>query len=613
MFSNISRFFVWIIMGLVIIGLVGFGSVNFGGSVNSIGSVGDTEIDASTYFRELNAELNAYQAETGERPTMAEAKALGLDQQVLSRVIAITALENETDRIGLSVGDETLANRVTEIQAFQGPNGRFDRDTYDFVLEQSGLTAQEFEESMRAEVARTILSDAVTSDLAVPDAYTDTLFAYARETRDFTWAPVTRAALEEPVAEPTEAELKTYYEENPAEFTLPETRQITYGWLRPEEVIDEIPADDQILRDLYESRIDEFQVPERRLVERLVFGSEEEAQEVADRIAAGETTFDAAVETRGLSLSDVDMGDVTRSELGRGGDAVFALEEPGVTGPVPTNLGPALYRVNATLAAQETSFEDARDQLFEEYAADAARRLVRDRATEIDESLASGATLEELAENDLWTVGKIGWFEGMEDGIAAYAPFREAAREVGPNDFPEVIELEDGSVFALRLDEIREPELQPFADVRDEVRASWEEQALTEALVARGEALLPEFESGAEAPSTVGLTQVVEENIDRAGFIQGTPQALIETVFAMDEGAWRVVSGNGQVVVVGLDDINAPDQDSTEARQVKSTFAQRVSQGMALDLQDAFSSALETQAGVTLDQAMINAVHANFP
>ena len=82
MFSNISRFFVWIIMGLVIIGLVGFGSVNFGGSVNSIGSVGDTEIDASTYFRELNAELNAYQAETGERPTMAEASPPAITQEI---------------------------------------------------------------------------------------------------------------------------------------------------------------------------------------------------------------------------------------------------------------------------------------------------------------------------------------------------------------------------------------------------------------------------------------------------------------------------------------------------------------------------------------------------
>jgi peptidyl-prolyl cis-trans isomerase D len=614
MFSNISRFFVWIIMALVVVGLVGFGSVNFGGSGQSIGRVGDTEIDASAYFRELNAEMNAWQATTGENLTIAQAQAIGLDQRVLSRVIATTALEDEIDRMKLSVGDQNLANRVTEIQAFQGVDGRFDRDTYDFVLEQSGLTAQEFEESLRAEVARTILADAVTSGVDVPTTYTSTLYAWARETRDFTWAPVTRSALETPVPDPTEAELRTFYEENPNPFTIPETRQITYGWLKPEDVMDEVPVDDEQLRQLYESRISEFQVPERRLVERLVFGNEEDAQAAADRIEAGESTFDQEVQNRGLTLSDVDLGDVTRRQLGQAGEPVFALEEPGVVGPVMTDLGPALLRMNAILAAQETSFEEARDQLVEDYAADAARRLVRSRATEIDEMLAGGATLEELDSEGLMPVDTIGWTEGMDEGIAAYAPFREAAAEASENDFPQVTELEDGSVFALRLDGITEPTLRPFDEVRDVAETLWRQDALADALVARAEELLPQFESGAEAPSTVGLTEVIEEEIDRTAFIQGAPRNMVEQVFTMDEGSWQVVRGTGgQVVVVGLTDINAPDQDSAEAQEIKSAFSQRMSQTLGLDLQDAFATALEDEAGVTLDQAMINAVHANFP
>lgn len=613
MFSNISRFFVWIIMALVMVGLIGFGSVNFGGSGQSIGKVGATEIDASAYFRELNAEFQGWQQQTGQNLTMAEAQEIGLDQRVLSRVIAITAVENETDRLGLSVGDQNLASRVTEIPAFQGPNGQFDRDTYDFVLEQSGLTAREFEETLRLEVARTILAGAVTSDLEMPDVYTDTLFGWARETRDFTWAPVTRSALEEPLPEPTEADLEAYYEANPDDFTTPETRQITYGWLKPEDVLDEIPMDDTQLQALYDQRIDEFQVPERRLVERLVFGSADEAQAAADRIEAGETTFDQEVQARGLSLSDVDMGDVTRRALGQAGEPIFALDAPGVVGPIETDLGPALFRMNAILSAQETSFEEVRDQLFEEYAADAARRLVRTRATEIDEMMAGGATLEELAAEGLITVDTIGYFDGNQDGIAAYAPFREAASEASESDFPQVTELEDGSVFALRLDEITPPALQPLDEVRDAVEAGWEAQTLTEALVARAEALIPQFESGAEAPSTVGLTEVLEEDIARTSFIQGTPSTMIETAFEMEEGTWQVVSGDGQVVVLGLTDVNAPDQDSAEAQEIKTTFGARVSQQIAADVQDAFAAALEADAGVTLDQAMINAVHANFP
>ncbi|MBV7410109.1 peptidylprolyl isomerase [Maritimibacter sp. DP1N21-5] len=614
MFSNISRFFVWIIMGLVLVGLVGFGSFNFGGSANSIGRVGDTDIDASAYFRELNAEFRAWEAQTGQNITMAQAQTIGLDQQVLSRVITTTALENETARVGISVGDQNLATRVTEIEAFQGPNGAFDRETYNFVLDQSGLTAREFEETMRAEVARTILAGAVTQGVTMPEVYTNTLYAYARETRDFTWAEVTATALETPVPAPSDEEVQAWYDANPEAYTQPETRQITYAWMRPEDVVAQIPVSDEDLRQQYEARLEEFVIPERRLVERLVFADEGAAQSAADRIAAGETNFDDEVEARGLSLGDADLGDVTRGALGAAGEPIFALEEPGVVGPIDTDLGPALFRMNAILAASETTFEEAREGLLTDYTADAARRLVQAKARELDEQLASGATLEELAEaEEGLTVGKIAWYEGMEDGIAAYDGFRSAAADVTQTDFPEVFELSDGSVAAIRLDEIRAPELRPLDDVRDEVVADWRADATASALTARAQELIALFAEGNETPATQGLAEVVEEDMARTAFVAGTPPSLLEEIFAMEVGEWRVISGDGITVMARLDAIAEPDQSSEEARQIKSTFSARMGQTLALDLQDAFATAIEEQTGVTLDQAVINAVHANFP
>jgi peptidyl-prolyl cis-trans isomerase D len=105
MATKVSRFFVWIIMGMVLVGLIGFGSFNFGGSANAIGKVGETEIDANRYFRELRAELSAFEAQYGQNLTLEQAKLFGLDQIVLDRVIAQAAFEDETTRLGLSVGD----------------------------------------------------------------------------------------------------------------------------------------------------------------------------------------------------------------------------------------------------------------------------------------------------------------------------------------------------------------------------------------------------------------------------------------------------------------------------------------------------------------------------
>ncbi len=612
MFSNISRFFVWIIMGMVLIGLVGFGSFNFGSSVNAIGKVGETEIDGSAYFRELNAELNAWQAETGQNLTIQQAQSIGLDQQVLSRVIAQTALDNETARVGISVGDRQLADRVTEIDAFQGVSGSFERDTYDFVLDQSGMTKRDFENSLRADVARTLLAGAVTGGLSLPDVYTDTLFGWAREIRDFTWAEVTPRALETPIPTPSETALRSYYDANPEAFTLPETRQITYVWLRAEDVIDTVPVNEGQLRAAYEARITEYQVPERRLVERLVFGSEGEAQAALARINSGETTFDDEVAARGLTIEDVDLGDVTERDMRAGAEPVFALDAPGVVGPVATDLGPALFRMNAILQARNTPFEEVRDSLRDEVAADEAARSLRARSSEVDELLAGGLTLEELAREEDIPIDNIGWYRGMEDGIAAYDGFRDAAAAVETGDFPEVVELEDGSFFALRLDAIDPPTLQPFDTVRDAVEEAWRAETLTDALTERAEDMIAQFKSG-ESPATLGLTEVVEDNIARSAFIQGAPQALITTAFDMERDAWETVEGAGRVFVLRLDAVNAPDQDSDEAREIKANYQAQVAQTIGYDLQDAFASAIENEAGVTIDQAVINAVHANFP
>ncbi len=91
----------------------------------------------------------------------------------------------------------------------------------------------------------------------------------------------------------------------------------------------------------------------------LVFGSTDEAEAAKTRLSADEITFDALIEERGLSLADVDLGDVSKPELDAAGEAVFSAEVGDVVGPIDTAIGPALFRVNGVLQAQETSYEDA--------------------------------------------------------------------------------------------------------------------------------------------------------------------------------------------------------------------------------------------------------------
>jgi peptidyl-prolyl cis-trans isomerase D len=247
------------------------------------------------------------------------------------------------------------------------------------------------------------------SAVAAPDTYVTTLLGYLQEQRDVTWARVTPENLTDPLPEPTEDELQAYYEANEAAFTLGETKVITYAQLTPDMLVGTVEIDAGALEAAYQERIDDFVQPERRLVERLVFPTEAEAAQAKAAIDAGETTFDALVEERGLTLEDIDMGEATVESLEGAGAAIFALTEPGVAGPLPSALGPALFRMNAILSAQEIPLEEAEEILRGELAADRARRVIDESVSQIDDLLAGGATLEDLAAETEMELGQIDW------------------------------------------------------------------------------------------------------------------------------------------------------------------------------------------------------------
>ena len=91
------------------------------------------------------------------------------------------------------------------------------------------------------------------------------------------------------------------------------------------------------------------------------------------------TPFETLVQDRGLSLTDIDLGDVSKIDLAEAGDAVFALTEPGVVGPLTSTLGPALFRMNAILPAQNITLAEVRDTLKAELQTKAAVDAVADR------------------------------------------------------------------------------------------------------------------------------------------------------------------------------------------------------------------------------------------
>lgn len=609
--NTLSKTAVWILMGLLILGLGGFGATSLTGTLRTVGQVGDKYIDINLYARTLSQEIQAVSAETGNPLTFAQARAIGLDQAVLARIVRARALDHEAEQMGLSVGDEALRDEILNIPSFQGVDGSFDRDAYSFALDQAGTSEAEFETQLREEVARSLLQAAIMSGTTMPDTYAETLVSFLGETRDFTWSRLGTSDLAEPLEPASDEVLRAYYEANLGDYELPETKRITFTVLLPDDLIDTIAVDEEDLRAEYQARINEYNRPERRLVERLVYLDEAEADQAAAQLEVNGTTFEALVQDRGLSLGDVDLGDVSRLELDAAGEAVFNAEVGDVVGPLPSTLGPALFRVNAILPAQNTSFEDATPLIRQELASDAARRQVAVLAEEYDNLLAGGATLEELDQETDMRIGTIDWFPAQGEGIAAYDGFRDAAAALSEDDFPEIVQLDEGGIVALRLEEILPPRPAPFEEARLNIQGNWEAEQTEQRLTAQAEAVVPALEAG-ESFASQALDSIVETDLDRSAFVQGTPPAFMTEVFDMEPGDVRIIPSFGSILIVRLDGIT-PIGGSAEAATETAALSEEMGQLLAAEIFTIFSEDVVLRAGPQINQQALDAVHVNFP
>jgi peptidyl-prolyl cis-trans isomerase D len=596
---------------MLIAGLSGFGVENFGGATAKIGRVGEIEIEANDYAREMQGQINTLTRQFGAPVSMADARSFGVDRQVLAGLVNRAALDNEAARLGLSVGDATVAAELGKISAFQGISGTFDREAYALTLQQNGTNEAAFEANLRRDVARALLTGAVAGGVVSPAPLTDTLVAYAGEKRGFSLLVLDDTALDAPLAAPTPAEVQAHYDANIATYTRPEAKRVEYAALLPETLAATMEVPEEEVQKAYDARLSEFMIPEKRLVERLVYPDEAAALAAKARLDQG-TSFDDLVAERGLTLEDVDLGDVTREELEDAADAVFALTEPGTVGPLPSALGPALYRMNAILAAQETTLDAARPELLQILQTEAAARAIADKVEAIDDALAGGATLQDLSTEFGMTLASTDYAAGAEDNdtITGYTAFRSAADALAEGDFPEAILLEDGGLVAMQLVEILPPSPVPLDKITDKVTEATRAEALARALAAKAAAAKTAVEVGATLESQGTVTAVAPT--DRQATLDVGPAIVLETAFQMQPGEIRVIEAGSFVALLRLDSITAAEVTSEEGQEMQDSIRQNLDRSIAEDMAALFTATVGQQAGIALDQAVIDAVNTQL-
>ena len=609
--SSANKLAVWVIVGLLMFGMIGFGAAGLNGTKRSLGTVGDKNISISSYSNALQSETNSFQEQIGRTLTQQEVQSIGLDQRALNRVINTRALDQLVSDLGLSAGDARVRSQVLEIPAFQGLDGQFDRVAYAEVLQRNNLKEVDFETSLREDSIRRVLQQAVLAGINTPPAYSKAIVSYISETRNFSWARLTQDDLVTATPLATEENLVTFHAENAEKYTTPAAKNITYIWLTPEIMAKNIKVSDIDLRAAYEARSDEFIQMPSRLVERVVFSTQDEAQNAMDAISEGKSTFEQVVEGRGLTLQDVDLGDVTKISLGDAGALVFALTEPGVTGPADTNLGPALFRVNALLDGNTQTFEMVKDQLRTDSAQDIAIGEIAAILEEVDDLLAGGATLEDVASETQMELGNLDWHVATTEGISAYNEFQNAADSVTSEDFPTLASLGDNGLFAIRFEADVAAVLRPLDDVRKEVTAAWTTQTVQQKLVSLAERIAPQV--SLEVPlARFGFTENIEDDMARSDTVEDTPPTLVFTAFETDLGTATVLEDAFGVVLLIPREEHAADLENEQVKSIQNIMQNRINSAMAQDIFEAFSNAAREAVDVNINKTTLRSVNSSL-
>ncbi|HZL62989.1 MAG TPA: SurA N-terminal domain-containing protein, partial [Pseudolabrys sp.] len=174
-----------VVMGGLIISFAiwGIGDIFRGFGLNSALKIGNTEITVEQFRQYYTERLQQLSRQIGRPITPDQARATGIDRQVLSQLVAETTLDEQAKALRLGIGNDEIASRITNDPSFRGLNGLFDRARFVEVIRQAGFTEGRFVEEQRRVILRRQIAFSIGGEFNVPVTAMAALNQYQNEKR----------------------------------------------------------------------------------------------------------------------------------------------------------------------------------------------------------------------------------------------------------------------------------------------------------------------------------------------------------------------------------------------------------------------------------------------
>ena len=286
-----------VVMGVLIIsfGVWGIADIFRGFGQSTLATVGHTEISTNEFRQLYTDRLQQLGRQFGRPLTMDQARAFGLDRQVLQQTIAEAALDEETRRLGLGQSDAETMRVILSDPNFKGVNGAFDPARFQATIRQFGFSEQRYAADQRRVSLRRQIAGTISSGLEPPKVLIEALTRFANEQRSVEYIKLDNAQAGT-IDPPSPEALAAYFDDHKVQFRAPEYRKISFVAITPEEIGKWSEVPDEDARKLFEQRRDKLGTPEQRQLSQIVFPNVEEAMAARSRIASG-TSFEDLMAT----------------------------------------------------------------------------------------------------------------------------------------------------------------------------------------------------------------------------------------------------------------------------------------------------------------------------
>ena len=586
-------------------------------NANELASVGDTRISVDQYKNAYQNQLQQMQEKAKRGITNEEAKRMGLDRQVLSRLLSDAILDQAAAKLGLAVGDKDIAHMIVADPMFRGPNGEFDRNRFNALLLDNNLNEARYVKDQRGIILRQDVSDAVVGGLAVPRSMEAAIHRYQSEVRDLTFFVLPPGAADKaPV--PTDAELQGFYDERPSAFTAPEYRKLVVLSIVPADLVKPAAISDADVKKRYDDmKAARFVVPDKRTVQQLVFPDLKAAAQAKAEID-GRKSFDQLIKDEKRSDSDVSLGTVTKEQLGEQavGAAAFALPEGGTSQPVKTQFGFVLVHVAKIVPMGQQPLAEVSAQLKDELAVVRAKAEANRMRDAIEDQRTAGKTLTEAAATvglkprTVDAIDAQGYdrahkpVESLVDGPALL----KAAFTADVGSDTEMIQTANGGDVWYEVAGIDAAHRLRLAAVKPKVAAMWRADEGARRLATEGDKLTAAIDGGkaldAVAAERGGLKVMKARDVARTGS-PDLPPSVAAAIFDVQAHKAGSASDAGGRIVFQVDAARVPPIDPADQDFAK--LITQVKSGLVDDVIAQYLSTAQHEIGVKINQPALQA------